>query len=162
MPHYRVLPSGEFSTTIAVQLPSYFRSFETTDVSLTNSDWNRLDGENCTILWSLVWSQCRRVTDRQTDTSPIAMSCSIIAECYKNHTAFNSKKRLPTSACPRGTVLSHCTAVRMACLAARPLEVRSSTLGPGGLLVHGGKVNAYSENSILGKGRGFDGILFNL
>jgi len=65
-------------------------------------------------------------------------------------------------ACPRGAVVSYCIVVRMAYLAARPPEVRSSTPGPGGLSVHAGQLSAYSEINILGKHRGFDGVLFNL
>ena len=64
--------------------------------------------------------------------------------------------------CPRGAVVSHCAAVHIACLVVRPLTVRSSTLGFGGLSVHAGKLNAYSEINISSKHRGFDGVLFNL
>jgi len=41
-------------------------------------------------------------------------------------------------------------------------KVRSSTPGPGGLLVHAGQLSAYSEINISGKHRGFDSVLFNL
>jgi len=65
-------------------------------------------------------------------------------------------------ACPRGAVVSHCAAVRMASLAARTLAVRSSTPGRGGLSMHAGQLSAYSEINISGKHRWFDGVLFNL
>jgi len=65
-------------------------------------------------------------------------------------------------ACSRGAVVSHCTAVCMACLAARPPEVRSSTLGYVSLSVHAGQLSAYSEINISGKHRGFCDVLFNL
>ena len=45
------------------------------------------------------------------------------------------------SSCPRGAVVSHCAAVRLACVAARPPAVWSSTPGPGGLSVHAMQVN---------------------
>jgi len=66
------------------------------------------------------------------------------------------------AACPRSAVVSHCSAVRTACLAASPQAVRSSTSGPGGLSVHAGQLSAYTEINISGKHRGFDGVLFNL
>jgi len=44
------------------------------------------------------------------------------------------------------------------------LSGSQTTGGPGlgGLLVHAGQLSAYSENTILGKHRGFDSVLFNL
>ena len=64
-------------------------------------------------------------------------------------------------ACPCGTLVRHCIAVRMACLVARPPEVQSSPSGPGGLLMYAGQLSAYSQN-ISDKGKGFNGVLFNL
>ena len=61
-------------------------------------------------------------------------------------------------ACRRGTVISHCAAVHVACLATGSSQVQSSTPGPGGLSVHAGQLSAYSEI----KHRVFNGVLFNL